>query len=523
MAADRQFPTWCRWKTWPGLLLSLIGLVLADPATATAAGTTRFVAPDGNDAWSGTRTEPNAMRTDGPFATLRRAQEAVRESRMRPASERVATISIRGGTYRLRAPLVFRPEDSGSGDVPVVWEAPPGERPVLSGGRTVAGWKRGAGPLWTAEIADVKTGGWSFRQLFVNGQRRPRARLPEKGILTLAAPAKVDATGWAGAAPPASEWDRWSFQYKPGDIDRRWRNLDDVEVVVLQYWMEARLRIKAVDERNHVVLFTGGSWRPLTWSGGYYVENVFEGLGTPGSWYLDRKQGVLYYHPLPDEDMSRAEVVAPAVEQLVRLEGDAASGRLVENLTFRGLGFQHTDWRLGPQGYACEQAELPPAAAFLADGATGCRVERCDFTHLGGWGIEFRRGCRDGVVSHTTMSDLGAGCVKIGEPKNAATDLEETRQTVVSDNHFRDAGLVYLGSPAVWIGQSSGNVVSHNEISGPVMWAISAGWTWSYFPLQRARDNVIESNHCHHIGNRPARRPLCDLRPGHLAGHGDPQ
>jgi hypothetical protein len=252
-----------------------------------------------------------------------------------------------------------------------------------------------------------------------------------------------------------------------------------------------------------VVLFTGGSWRPLTWSGGYYVENVFEGLGTPGSWYLDRKQGVVYYHPLPDEDMSRAAVVAPVLEQLVRLEGDAAAGRFVKNLTFRGLGFQHTDWRLGPQGYACEQAELPPAAAFLADGATGCRVERCDFTHLGGWGIEFRRGCRDGVVSHATMSDLGAGCVKIGEPKNAASDVEETRQTVVSDNHFHDAGLVYLGSPAVWIGQSSGNVVSHNDISGPVMWAISAGWTWSYFPLQRARDNVIEWNHCHHIGTGP--------------------
>jgi hypothetical protein len=32
------------------------------------------------------------------------------------------------------------------------------------------------------------------------------------------------------------------------------------------------------------------------------------------------------------------------------------------------------------------------------------------------------------------------------------------------------------------------------------MWAISVGWTWSYYPLQRARDNVVEFNHCHHIG-----------------------
>ena len=93
-----------------------------------------------------------------------------------------------------------------------------------------------------------------------------------------------------------------------------------------------------------------------------------------------------------------------------------------------------------------------------------------------------------------------------GEPENAHADVDETRCTTVSDNRFVGAGQVYLGSPAVWIGQSSHNLVAHNEISGPLMWAISVGWTWSYFPLQRARDNVIEFNHCHDIGTGAARR-----------------
>ena len=137
----------------------------------------------------------------------------------------------------------------------------------------------------------------------------------------------------------------------------------------------------------------------------------------------------------------------------------------------------------------------------IGSGNSGCRIERCELEHLGAWGIELRRGCRDNAIVRNLMRDLGAGCVKIGEPKNCEHDVEETCRTLVADNRLLEAGQVYLGSSAVWIGQSSGNTVSHNEITGPLMWAVSAGWTWSYFPLQRARDNLIEQNHVHHIGS----------------------
>jgi len=30
----------------------------------------------------------------------------------------------------------------------------------------------------------------------------------------------------------------------------------------------------------------------------FYVENVFEDLDAPGEWYLDRREGKLYYMPL---------------------------------------------------------------------------------------------------------------------------------------------------------------------------------------------------------------------------------
>ena len=38
-----------------------------------------YVAGDGSDEWSGTLPAPNAACTDGPFATLVRARDAVRQ------------------------------------------------------------------------------------------------------------------------------------------------------------------------------------------------------------------------------------------------------------------------------------------------------------------------------------------------------------------------------------------------------------------------------------------------------------
>lgn len=460
-----------------------------------------IVSPRGDDRWSGALAEPNPQRTDGPLATLERARDAVRQFRAAHRLDRPVRVLLRGGTYGRLGPLVLRPEDSGTVGSPTIYESYPGEKAVLSGGTAISGWQPDKGPLWKVDLPEVKSGAWHFRQLFVDGRRRARPRLPKEGMYAAAGLPKMDTSGWMGAGPEAkSPLDLRALGFKPGEIRKEWANLDDLEVVVLQFWMAARLRIKEIDEKNHAVLFTGGSWRPLTWSGGYYVENVQEGLDTPGTWYLDRKRGVLYYHPLPGEDMRKVEVIAPRARQLVRLEGDARSDKPVRNVVLRGLSFQHTDWTLPPEGHAEPQAEISPPAAIAADGAFGCRIEQCELAHLGAWGVELRRGCRDNAITGNLMRDLGAGCIKIGEPENCKEDVDETCRTTVSDNRLLDAGQVYLGSAAVWIGQSSGNTVSHNDISGPVMWAVSVGWTWSYFPLQRARDNLVEFNHAHHVG-----------------------
>src|SRR5262245_32252935 len=59
------------------------------------------------------------------------------------------------------------------------------EKPVLSGGGRLAGWKQtSANPsLWQTDARTQLGTDWHFRSLFINGRRATRARTPNEGKL----------------------------------------------------------------------------------------------------------------------------------------------------------------------------------------------------------------------------------------------------------------------------------------------------------------------------------------------------
>jgi len=457
-----------------------------------------FVAPGGKDAWSGTLSEPNASRTDGPLASLAGARDAIRALKRAGRFTEPLTVFVRGGTYFLAEPFVLTPQDSGTADRPITYAAFRGEPPLISGGRRIVGWKAGEKGQWQADLPEVREGRWNFRQLWVNGAWTSRPRVPESGAFPLAGPGVPDTS---------------ALRYRPGDFRETWTHPKDLEVVVLQFWTEARLPLAKVDPATRTLVFTGGSWRPLTWSTGYYVENVFEALGKPGQWYLDRARGVVHYVPRAGENLSKAEVIAPVLSQLIRLEGKPEAGQLVEHVGFRGLRFAHAAWPLPASGLACPQAEISVCPMFCAEGACRCRIEDCEFTCADTWAIDLGRGCVDNLISRNRIHDLGAGGVKIGdypallvegagtakESVRVRDRREEARDNVVADNVLRDSAKSYFGAVGVWVGQSGGNRIAHNEIAGTWQWGVSVGWNWGYGP-DFTRDNLVEFNHVHHIG-----------------------
>lgn len=86
-----------------------------------------YVSPQGSDHWSGSLAEPNATNTDGPFLTLTRARDAVRQYKANRGSD--VLVLIRDGIYPLNETLVFEVADSGVGEFMVTYAAYPNEKP----------------------------------------------------------------------------------------------------------------------------------------------------------------------------------------------------------------------------------------------------------------------------------------------------------------------------------------------------------------------------------------------------------
>lgn len=418
-----------------------------------------YVSPKGNDAWSGKLAQPNEMKTDGPFGSIERAQEAIRKL------SHPGTVLIRKGTYQLAEPLVFTPEDSGD-----TYAAYPGEKPVISGGRRITGWVKN-GELWTANVPTD----WYFRDLYVNGERRFRPRLPKEGFFHIAEVISPDVKN--------------AFRYAEGDL-KPWQNPDDIEVIVFNAWDELRFHIASINEKDRIITFTGSNnWPFGAWGQNntrYYVENVQEALDEPGEWYLDRNTGVLSYYPMPGEDMKKAEVIAPVVNELLSIRGDAE--HQVEHLNLKGLSFRYAGWDLPKESYISVQAAVKIPGVIHIQDAKDCAIEDCDISHVGQYGIDIAGGSTM-TIKGNVIHNMGAGGIKLGAGDH----------NLITRNHIYDLGHTYLSAVGIWIGNSGYNTVSYNHIHDLNYTGISVGWSWGYHDTL-TKDNIIEHNHIHDLG-----------------------
>jgi CubicO group peptidase (beta-lactamase class C family) len=447
-----------------------------------------FVSPQGQDRWSGRQADPTG--NDGPFATVGRARDAVRALLKSSREPRSVRVVLRGGTYNLEQPLEFRPEDSGTEETPIVYAAAVGEEVVLSGGRRITNgrWDQVYGlKVWATDLPDVKAGQWRFRQLFVNGERRPRTRLPKQGEYRIEALPDVPISNETWDTPVRR------FVYAGTDI-RPWHNLRDVEVVAPCRWLDNRLPILEVDSDKRMVTFDRSSRFNLvelyhTEPSTYWVENVLEALDSPGQWYLDRPLGLLYFLPAKDENPTATQMVAPRLAQLVRVVGRPDAP--VRFLRFESLTFAHAEWEPPADWAASSQAATDVPGALFLTHASRCAVRQCRVEHVGTYAIEVGEGCQDVDISHNRLTDLGAGGVKLGHG---------SRRTTVADNEIGHAGRLFLSAVGIWVGHSAGNRIIHNHIHDLHYSGISVGWQWD-FKTSQAVSNVIEHNHIHDLGH----------------------
>jgi len=436
-----------------------------------------FVSTDGNDKWTGKLPEPNETKTDGPFATITKARDAIRKMKAQNGLTQPITVMIREGTYTLDEPIIFEDQDSGTEDCPITYVAYPGEKPTISGGREIkAEWKTYKEDIMVCSIPEVKEGNFYFTQLFANGKRQNRARLPHDGYYFI-----------------EEAVDEVAFKYKEGDF-KRWHNLNDVEVVFFHSWNETRFIVSELNEENRIVRFLDPKAKhTIGWGGAgganrYYIENVLEGLQNPGDWYLDKQTGELYYFPI--DDIDNLEIVVPVLEQLIKFEGKGG----IEYINIRDLTFAYTSWTLPENGYPdCgDVGDIVEPSAITFENARNCNFEGNCIRNVGTYAFEIT-GPGNKIVDNQIFDTGGGGIISRSYDKDV---------NVISYNHIHHCGEVYPSAVAINIDDGGGHV-AHNLIHDISHSGIyTRHWATEYQPRERENQEqglIIEYNEIYDV------------------------
>ncbi|MBS7262486.1 MAG: right-handed parallel beta-helix repeat-containing protein [Eubacteriales bacterium] len=465
-----------------------------------------YVSPaDGGDYIHASGSVPRAG--DLPFMRpVQDVETALRHIRAlrRAGQHHPITVCLDGDLY-LDRPITIGP-DVGE----LVFTSYPNTRARLIGGRRLTGFapdRFNGRDCFSLFLPEVKSGSWRFTDLYVNGRRARPARYPESGTFTAVTtefPTDVGlfhGSGW--------------FVARKEDL----APVTDVKNAIVSfyhYWIDEHTPVADYDEATgRVTLLYRSNFqitaeydKDLTSDLHYYLENVPEGLLSPGDWYLDVPNGMLYYVPA-DADMTpeNVEVFAPATDALIRVAGtaDQPAGDVrfesLDLLCTRGdYASRHVDAdgtvRLtasDDQSVACARGAVDLIYA------RSCTFDHCRIFDVGLHAVSVGVGCSDIRVENCLIHDTGAGGVRIFGGDARSPEHDRTHHCLIRGNRILRGGRRYAAGCGVLICNSAWNEVSDNEIAHLDYTGVSVGWSWGYNPSS-THHNLIRRNHIHHIG-----------------------
>ena len=439
---------------------------------------TFYVAVDGSDDQPGT--------IEHPFATLKRAQKAVRTSRTR-IPEASVTVMVRRGTYYLDATLAFGPEDSGTQNAPVVYRAYPGEKVTLSGGRKLnCQWQTRK----SKSICDLNLGNpgpFAFSQLFVNGKRQVRARFPDFDPTTPTGTGYITAVRAlpSDTSNPDSNPDAHSvhqgvvgIEFDPATFTpKRWGNPEEALIHIFQQDDLGMLswRIRSIDyDRNRIWLGEGGGQLGSRWidspssvgkGSRFYVDNVLEEMSRPGEWYLSTASGTLYYRAEDGLDLETAVFEVPVLEEMIRAQG--TDEKPVDFLSIDGFRLTHTEtcylkpFDTSPNG----NWAMYRGGAVVFDQTRSCSIRNCWFDAVGGNALVWNKSNKAGGVSGCKFTECGENAIcLVGSADSVQSPHAFPTDCVVQNNLIRNCGVFGKQVAGIYISRAQRITLAHNHV-----------------------------------------------------------
>ena len=448
-----------------------------------------YVSTKGNDNWSGTLSEPNEAGTDGPFATIQRAQKAVRilksitflpkkkaldkryvGSQHPFGTGRDILILIREGIYSPDSTLVFQAEDGGERvetelptgafeyhqlkDYYVTYASYPGEKAEISGGKPISGWRRSSGAKW-----QVQLGSEEVNELFANGKRQTLARSPNQGYF------------YTDGQPT----DPASFHFRPGDL-KEWKELSSNRITMTVRWGAIHSSLVRVDEKKHLAFLKDPDEGLLNVPPKYFVENMEALLDTAGEWFFDNRTKLLSY--IPDtgiDNPNRALIQLPKIAGLVRAEGTRE--KPIRNLRLFHLAFSTT---------------TPGDRSTLDFSyAKNCEVIGNIIENTSQTAIYFGQGSYHNLIDRNTIRNItGCGISVLGVPQ------PEQWADLVSDNRVTRNEISDLRPAMIGIRTANAlrTTIARNYITNTGSYGITVG-SWPNVEETSDGSHLVEYNH----------------------------
>ncbi|MDP4208633.1 MAG: right-handed parallel beta-helix repeat-containing protein [Bacteroidota bacterium] len=501
-----------------------------------------WVAPNGSDLNDGTKEHPLASVE----IAVRHARELRRLSD--PSIAGGIHIILKGGTYQPVDAIQLRPEDAGTETSPTWIEAAPGEKPILSGGIQISGWKKASnlagfpkaaqGKIWVADAPRNAGRLIEFRQLWVNNNKAVRASEYNEGKLQRIL--SVDKKN--------------QYLYIPKPSFGSIKDAGQMEFFIHQWWAIATLRVKSVEVIGDSARVTFRQpesriefehpWpapfidekKNMGGNSAFYFMNAARFLDRPGEWFEDLATGKVYYWPRENEDLTKAEVTIPSLETLIQVEGTLEAP--VSYINFKGITFEHTTWlRPSLSGHVPLQAGLyfyeayplkkpgtpdkaglenqgwlgRQPAAVTVKAANNINFERCNFEHLGATGLDYIWATSNNNIEGCVFSDIGGTGFHAGYYGGAnfeahlPYDPEDSRELCqylrFANNLVTNCTNDDWGCIGISVGYARNVTIEHNEVCDLNYMGICVGWGWTS-TVNCMRNNRIIANHIHHFAKQ---------------------
>jgi hypothetical protein len=388
------------------------------------------------------------------------------------------------------------PTDSGTPTSPIVYQAYPGETPIIIGAMSVTGFQSVTDPAILARltsaaqtnvlVANLVAQGitnsvsgslgliplarhgyglwWNWtgqNELFFQDQPMQLARWPNSNWLTI-----------ASSPLPGTN----SFGYT-GTNPSTWASLSDVWVHGYWHydWADECDQVVSIDTTNHVVYVSSpASIYGYAINQRFYFLNVLEELDCPGEYYIDRVNGLVYFWP-PSSIAGGNAFITTVGAGAGTWNGALVNFQSVSNILFSGITFEGA---VGPLVHL-DRGQNNVISNCMLNGSS------CDGMEL--WDTIATR------ASYSTIANAGAMGIYVYDDTSDRLTLTPASNSATCNTIYNISRLCWTYNPGVSL-EGVGNYVAHNLIYNAPHNAV----------LVSGNNHVIEYNEIHHVCNETA-------------------